>query len=85
MVIRPRPCMIVSTPPPWGKMDAIQPDLCLDSKVKICILIWERNAKLVKQLETVQVTAAKKVLGWSSTTGNTVLRAELGIFPLKNK
>ena len=47
--------------------------------------VWGGNAKLVKQLETVQMTAAKKVLGWSSTTGNTVLRAELGIFPLKNK
>ena len=38
--------------------------------------VWEGNAKLVKQLETVQMTAAKKVLGCSSTTSNTVLRTE---------
>ncbi|MEP5375891.1 MAG: hypothetical protein ABJQ14_08885, partial [Hyphomicrobiales bacterium] len=41
------------------------------------------NAKLVKQLETVQMTAAKKILRCSSTTSNTVLRAELGMHPLK--
>ena len=41
------------------------------------------NAKLVKQLETVQMTAAKKVLGCSGTTSNTVLRVELGMYPLK--
>ena len=47
-----------------------------DTRIKICILInvfvpkleyaveiWEGNAKLVKQLETVQMTAAEKVLG----------------------
>ena len=34
--------------------------------------VWEGNAKLVKQLETVQMTAAEKVLGCSSTTSNTV-------------
>ena len=45
--------------------------------------IWEGNAKLVKQLETVQMTAAKKILGCSSTTRNTVRRAELGMHPLK--
>ena len=39
--------------------------------------------KLVKQLETVQMTAAKKVLGCSSTTSNTGLGAELGMYPLK--
>ena len=45
--------------------------------------VWEGNAKLVKQLETLWVTAAKKVLGCSSTTSNKVLRAELGMYPLK--
>ena len=35
-----------------------------------------------KQLETVQMTA-KKSLRCSSTTSNTILRAELGIPPLK--
>ena len=48
--------------------------------------VWEGNAKLVKQLETVQMTAAatrKNVLGSSSTTSNTVLRAELGMYPLE--
>ena len=29
------------------------------------------------------MTAAKKILGCSSTTSNTVLRAELGMYPLK--
>ena len=43
----------------------------------------EGNAKLVEQLETVQMTAAKKILGCSSTTSNAVLRAELGMYPLK--
>ena len=38
---------------------------------------------MVKQLETIRITAAKKVLGCLSTTSNTVLRAELGICPLK--
>ena len=41
--------------------------------------IWEGNAKFVKQVETVQMTAAKKIPGCSSTTSNTVLRAELGM------
>ena len=44
--------------------------------------IWEGNAKFVKQLETVQMVAAKKILGCSSTTSNTVLRSELGMYPL---
>ena len=38
---------------------------------------------MVKQLETVQMPAAKKVLGCASTTSNTVLRAELGMHPLE--
>ena len=45
--------------------------------------VWEGNTKLVKHLGTIQMTAAKKVLGCSSTTSNTVLRAELGIYPHK--
>ena len=45
--------------------------------------VWEGNAKLVKLLETVKITAAKKVPGCSSTTSNAVLRAELGMYPLK--
>ena len=44
---------------------------------------WEGNAKFVKQLETVQMTAAKNILGCSSMTRNTVLRAELRMYPLK--
>ena len=35
--------------------------------------VWEGNAKLVKQLETVQMTAAKNVLGCSSTTSSTAV------------
>ena len=50
--------------------------------------VWERNAKLVKQLETVQTTAAKNMpsLGCSSTTCSTVFIPgirELGMYPLK--
>ena len=45
--------------------------------------VWEGHTKFVKQLEAVQMTAAKKILGCSSTTSNTVLRAELGMYPLK--
>ena len=46
--------------------------------------IWEGNGKQsVKQLETIQTAAAKKVPGCSSTMNNTVLRAELGMHPLK--
>ena len=47
--------------------------------------VWEGNAKLVKQLEIVRLAAAKKVLGCSSTTSNTSLRAELGMCPLKTR
>ena len=77
-------------------MDAILTDSHLDTinRIKRCILmnvivpkleyaqVWEGNAKLVKQLETVQMPAAKKVLGCSSAS-NTVLRAELGCTHLK--
>ena len=66
-----------------GKMDAILTDSHLDARIKGCILmcvivpkleyageVWEGNAKIVKQLETVRMTAAKKILGCSSTTSN---------------
>ena len=79
-----------------GKMDAILTDSHLDSKIKRCNLInvivqkleyagkgWEVNANFVKQLEAVHMTAARKILGRSSTAGNTVLRAELGMCPLQ--
>ena len=82
-----------------GKMDAILTDSHLDTRIKLCILInvvvpklehaggvWEGNAKLVKQLETVRMTAAKNILliliGCSSMTSNTVIRAELRMYPL---
>ena len=77
-------------------MDAILTDPHLDARIKIYILmnvivpkleyagqVWEKNAKFVKQLETVQRTAANKILGCSSTTSSTILRAELGMYPLK--
>ena len=64
-------------------MDAILTDSHLDARIKIFIMIgvivpdlecagevWGGNAKFVKQLETVQTTAAKKVLGCSSTTSD---------------
>ena len=80
-----------------GKMDAILTDPHVDTKIKKCILInvivpklqyarqvWEGSTKSVKQLKTVQMTAAKYNLGCSSTTSNTVLliRAALGMYPL---
>ena len=81
-----------------GKMDAILTDSHLDTRIKRCVLmnvigpkleysgeVWEGNAKLVKQLETVQMSAAKNVLGCSSTKSNTELRAELGMYPLKTE
>ena len=37
----------------------------------------------LEQLETVQMAATKRVLRCSSTTSDTVLRAELGMHPLK--
>ena len=79
-----------------GEMDAILSDAHLDTRTKTCIWmnmfvpkleyareVWEGNAKFVKQLETVQMTAAKNILGCSSTTSNAVLRAELGMYPLQ--
>ena len=79
-------------------MDAVLTDPHLDTRIKICILmnmivpeleyagdVWEGNAKFMhKQLETaVQMTAAKKLLGCSSTTSNTVLRTKLGKYQLE--
>ena len=59
-----------------GKMDAILTDPHLGAWLKLCTLmnvivpkleyageVWEGNAKLVKQLETVQTTASKNILG----------------------
>ena len=80
-----------------GQTDAIITDPYLDARIKRCILVkvivpkleyagevWEGNAKFVKQMETiVQMTAAKNILECSSTTGTTVLRAEVGMYPLK--
>lgn len=64
-------------------MDAILTDSHLDTRIKRYILmnvivpkleyageVWEGNGKLVKQLETVQMTAAKKMLGCSGMTSN---------------
>lgn len=44
------------------------------------VRVWVGNAKSVKQLGAVQMTAAKEALGCSSTTSITVIRAELGKF-----
>ena len=70
-----------------GEMDAILTGSHLDTRIKICILVnvivrkleyageaWEGNAKSAQQLETaIQMTAAKKILGCSSTTSNTAV------------
>ena len=72
-------------------MDVILRDSRLDTRIKICILlnvilpkleyageVGEGNKKLADKLETVQMSAAKKILGCSKITSNTALRAELG-------
>ena len=77
-------------------MDAILRESQLDTRIKICILrnviipkleyageVWEENAKLLKKLETVPMTAAKKILGCSKTASNTALRAELCMYSLE--
>ena len=61
-----------------GKMDAILTDSHLDTRIKRCVLmnvigpkleysgeVWEGNAKSVKQLEIVQMTAPINFLGCS--------------------
>ena len=45
--------------------------------------VWEGNAKLVKQLEIVQITSAKEYY-CKMLTSNPVLRAALGMYPLEN-
>ena len=81
-----------------GKMDAILRDSRLATRMKRCSRmnvtvpkltyagkVWEENAKFVKQLETVQMTAAARMIqGCSSTSSNTVLRAEVGKYKLKS-
>ena len=77
-------------------MDAILTDSHLDTRIERCILmngtvpkleyageVLEGNVELVQELETVHMTAAKQLPRCSSTTSNTVLRAELGMHPLK--
>ncbi|CAM9882383.1 unnamed protein product [Sphacelaria rigidula] len=58
-------------------MNVIVPDLEYAGKV------WEENAKLVKKVGTLQMTAAPEKLGCSKMTSDTALRAELGMFPLQ--
>ena len=77
-------------------MDAILIDSLHDIRIEKCILMhvvvpkleyageaWETNTKLVKQLEPVQMTAAKNILGCSCTTSNTALTAEVELYPPK--
>ena len=79
-----------------GKVHAILTDSHLDTRIEICIMVnvvvrkleyagevWGGNAKFVKQLETVQMTAAKKIPGCSRATSNSILRVELGRYPLE--
>ena len=81
------------------KMGVILRESQLDTRIKIYILrnvivpkleyareVWEGNAKLVKKLETVPMTAAKKILGCSKTATNyTALRAGLSMYSLKTE
>ena len=79
-------------------MDAIPTGSHLDTidRIKMCILInvivpklehagevWGGNAKAVKQLETVQTTAAKNVLGCPSSTSNKSIKSRTGNAPAK--
>ena len=79
-------------------MDAILTDSHLDTRTERCITmnvilivpklvyagaVYEGIVKIVKRLETEQVTAAKIIPRGSSTTSNTVLRAELEMYPLE--
>ena len=66
-----------------GKMDVILRESQLDTRIKRCVLrnvivpkleyveVWEGNTKLVKKLETVPMTAAKKILRCPKTVSNT--------------
>ena len=78
-------------------MDVILRDSYLDTRIRRYILlnmivpkldyagaVWEGSMKLAEKLETVQMAAAKKILG-SSKTINTALRAELGMYALKQR
>ena len=59
-----------------GRMDVILSDSHLDTRIKRCILLnvivpkleYVSNKKLAEKLETVQMSAAKKILGCSKTT-----------------
>ena len=78
---------------PVGKMDAILTDSRLETRIKLRNLmdvivpkleyaeVSEGKAKLAKQLETVQMTAAIGVLGRSSSTRNVVLKSITGNAP----
>ena len=69
--------------------------MILGLKNRVCIIInvivpkleyaevWEGNARFVEQLEIVQMATAKNILGCSSTTRNSVPRAELRMYPLE--
>ena len=46
--------------------------------------VWEGNAKYVWQSEPLQMTAATKILTCSRKTSDAVLRATLGMYPLKS-
>ena len=78
-----------------GRTDVIPRDSHLDTRIEICILlnvivpnlgyaeVREGNKKLARKLETVQMSAAKKIQISPKTTSKTALRAELGMYALK--
>ncbi|CAM9933816.1 unnamed protein product [Sphacelaria rigidula] len=77
-----------------GKMDVILRDSGLDARITrrlpMNVIVpkleyaekWKGNADRAKKLEAVHTTLAKKTLECSKTR-NTVLRAELGMYPLE--
>ena len=79
-----------------GRMGVLFKDShVVDTSIKRCIQlnvvipkpeygeVWEENGTLVEKLKTVQMTAAKKIQGYSKTKSNTALRYELGMHSLK--
>ena len=53
------------------------------TKARICRRGMGGKREASEKLETVPMTAAKRILGCSKTASNTALRAELGIYSLK--
>ena len=79
------------------KKEPPPPKTHLDTGIKMCILMNVTKTRICRISmgrerevgetagNSIEMTQAKKVLGCSSTTSNTVLREELGMYPIKTK